>query len=91
MIMRLPEVPEDPEATVEKEVTEVLPDTAETSERLEEVRVSGGAVSSVSVVESNERFELRERCSLFEGGTSCTWRLSGWLFLAGGGRTTMND
>lgn len=24
------------------------------------------------------------------GGTSCTWRLSGWLDLDGGGRTKMN-
>jgi hypothetical protein len=24
------------------------------------------------------------------GGTSCTWRFSGWLVFAGGGRTKMN-
>jgi len=35
---------------------------------------------------------LMERfLSLEPGGTSWTWRLSGWFDFEGGGRTTMND
>ena len=59
------------------------------AERLEVVRAR--AFSSGSAVESKERLEERERCSLEFGGTSWTWRLRGWFDFAGGGRTTIKD
>ena len=43
---------------------------------------------------ARESVERREEadllCSRELGGTSCTWRLSGWFDFEGGGRTTMN-
>ena len=90
---RVDAVDELEDATVENDVTEEYPEEyAETSERLEDVRESGvPSPSPTSVVDSNDLFVLIERfLSRDPGGTSCTWRLSGWLDFAGGGRTTIN-
>ena len=54
----------------------------------------GGWPSTTSGLVARDSEERRDEtdllCSRELGGTSCTWRLSGWFVFEGGGRTTMN-
>ena len=110
MIIRRPPPdvePVDVEAIEEKEeveavLKEVMEEYAETSDRLEVVRVRGLSStldpvpgSPVGVSDGKEpapdEKEVRGRGAREVGGTSCTCRFSGWFDLEGGGRTTMKD
>lgn len=72
------EVDED---TVEKDVTE---EYADTSERFEFLRANDPS-------EDSSLDRLATAGARPVGGTSCTWRFSGWFDLDGGGLTTMKD
>jgi hypothetical protein len=66
------------------------------TERLDWTMGSGEGGTESGEIESTERRELIEAvveeadaCLGAEGGTSWSWRFSGWFVFAGGGRTTI--